>query len=229
MILKTKERNEALILRKQGLSLNEIKKQVKVAKSTLSLWLRDVGLSKPQKQRLTEKKLAAAKRGALKRKNERIESTFAIKKLCRNEIGKISKRELWLIGIALYWAEGSKQKEHYVSQTTNFTNSDPQMLRLFLSWLKNIVKISDKDIKLEIYTHEGYSVGSVVNYWAKELSFPKEVFKYVYFKKGNPKTKRKNVGEKYHGLIHIKVRGGTVLNRKLSGWAEGIVNNCEVV
>ena len=69
MIPKIEEKNKAIELRKQGLSYKEILEQISVAKSSLSLWLRNVGLSKKQKQRLTEKKLKSALRGA-KRKKE---------------------------------------------------------------------------------------------------------------------------------------------------------------
>ena len=63
MIEKTQEKQRAITLRKQGLSYNEILKKVPVSKSSLSLWLRSVGLAKEQKQRLTEKKLTSMKRG----------------------------------------------------------------------------------------------------------------------------------------------------------------------
>lgn len=55
MIQKIEEKKKAIELRKQGLSYREILEQIPVAKSSLSLWLRSVGLSKKQKQRLTEK------------------------------------------------------------------------------------------------------------------------------------------------------------------------------
>src|SRR3989344_1851838 len=111
-------RDKAIELRRQGLSYSEVLKQVPVAKSTLSLWLQDVGLSKKQKQRLTEKKRQSALRGALSRKNWRIKSSKEIIEKAEREIGRLSERELWLIGIALYWAEGSKEKECTLKYTS---------------------------------------------------------------------------------------------------------------
>src|SRR3989338_10887183 len=111
MIKKEKEKLLALTLRKQGLSYREILEKVPVAKSSLSLWLQSVGLSRKQKQRLTEKKLASARRGALKKKQDRIFRTKIIKEKAEKEVCKLSERERWLIGVALYWAEGSKEKE----------------------------------------------------------------------------------------------------------------------
>ena len=49
-------KERAIELRKQGLSYNEILLQIDVAKSSLSLWLRDIKLTKEQKNRLKKKK-----------------------------------------------------------------------------------------------------------------------------------------------------------------------------
>ena len=56
MPLKQSEKAKAIAFRKEGKTYSEILKKVPVAKSTLSLWLRDVGLSKTQKQKITVKK-----------------------------------------------------------------------------------------------------------------------------------------------------------------------------
>lgn len=67
------ERKRAIELRKQGLSYREIRSEVPVAKATLSLWLRQVGLAKAQRQRLTAKRLAATHRGAQQLYEEKLE------------------------------------------------------------------------------------------------------------------------------------------------------------
>jgi len=77
--MKSKLKDKAIDLRKQGLSYSEILKKIPVAKSTLSDWLHSVGLSKNQKQRITEKKLAAIKRGGEAKRRKRIEKTKKIK------------------------------------------------------------------------------------------------------------------------------------------------------
>ena len=79
-------KEKALILRKEGSSYNEILMQVPVAKSTLSLWLRSVGLSKVQKQRLTDKKRASRERGWKAWNKIRVEKSQFIKQLAKEEI-----------------------------------------------------------------------------------------------------------------------------------------------
>jgi len=59
MISKIKEKRKSIELRKKGLSYNEILKVVPVAKSTLSVWLRGVGLAKKYEQKFTEKRQQA--------------------------------------------------------------------------------------------------------------------------------------------------------------------------
>jgi hypothetical protein len=112
--------------------------EIPVAKSTISEWLHSVGLSKQQKQRLTEKKLASMKRGAEAKREKRLSLTKEIKRKARGEIGKITERELWLIGVMLYWAEGSKEKDYYPGSRVALINSDPDMIIIFLFWLKKI-------------------------------------------------------------------------------------------
>ena len=231
MIVKLKEKEIAIKLRRKGLSYNEILKQVPVAKSSLSLWLKSVGLSKKQKQRLTKKKIASALRGALSRKNQRLNIVKAIGDSARNEIGEINKRELWLIGTTLYWAEGSKQKEHNVSQVVKFSNSDPRAVRFFLKWLRVICEISRKDIHFRIALHENSAnrLMKVKIYWSKITGFPLDCFQKVDWKKNKINTKRKNVGQNYFGLLNVYVRKSTNFNRKISGWIEGICKYCRVV
>ncbi|MEK7143287.1 MAG: hypothetical protein AAB756_00480, partial [Patescibacteria group bacterium] len=195
MISKYKDRKLAIKLRMQGQSYGEILSKISIAKSTLSLWLRDVGLSKPQKQKITEKRLLAAQRGGDVRKKQRIALTKSIFERAYFDVDKISKRDLWLMAVMLYWAEGSKEKEGHSGSGVNFTNSDPKMLRLFLKWLLEIEHVSKKELIFEIYIHENSinSLGFVKQYWSKTLSVQENVFR-AYFKKNKIKTNRKNIG-----------------------------------
>jgi transcriptional regulator with XRE-family HTH domain len=228
---KLKEKTKAIKLRKKGLSYSEILKKIPVAKSTLSLWLRSVGLSKTQKQRLTKKKLVAALRGSEVKKKQRLLITKEIRDKARKDIKKLSERELWLIGIVFYWAEGSKQKEHNVSQVVEFSNSDPRAIRIFIKWLLNICKLPKQDIQFRIYLHENNKerLDDVQKYWSKITQFSIKNFQKITWKKHKINTNRKNIGKKYFGVLTVKVKKSTNLNRKIEGWIQGIDKNCRVV
>src|SRR3972149_11 len=136
MKAKTSQKNKAIKLRKQGYSYSEIQKKVQVSQSSLSLWLNTIKLSNKQKDRLTRKGDKARKLGSASLKKSRILKTRDIIKKSSSEIKNINKENLMLIGTILYWAEGSKQKEHNPSKEVIFTNSDPKMIRIYLRWLK---------------------------------------------------------------------------------------------
>src|SRR3989338_9053 len=101
-------------LRRKGLSYSEIKKTIFVPKSTLSSWLKKIKLTDEQKERLKKKRLDAAMAGAIKKNLKTEQAIEEIKKSSAEDIVKISNRELWPLGIMLYW------KERLVYDNKNF-------------------------------------------------------------------------------------------------------------
>lgn len=221
-----KYKERAIALSKEGKTYSEILTEIPVAKSTIGLWLQEVHLAKKQKQQITEKKKAAALRGALARKTDRIRRAKIIHESSKKEISKISNRELWLIGIALYWAEGSKEKERRPSSGTRFMNSDYRMIQVFLLWLKKCVGLSESEIYFELHLHENheYRVEVVKAFWAKISNMPIEKFQTIRYKRNKPKTKRYNTGDLYYGCLQVRVKASSILSRKIAGWIEGIIN-----
>lgn len=230
MIAKQKEHTLAVKLRLRGYSYSEILREVSVAKSTLSLWLKYVSLSKKQHQRLTHKKRVSALKGAQKRREIRLVSTRKIKTKSISAVGSLTDREFWLLGAALYWAEGSKEKSYRPSESVIFSNSDPKMIRFFIKWLKRI-GISRKKIVPEIYIHKTHrnKLSAVIRFWSEATGFNETGFKRIYFKKANQKSLRKNAGESYNGLLRLRVLKSVSLNREIAGWVDGICLNCGVV
>jgi hypothetical protein len=220
------QKEKAIRLRKQGLSYSQILKQVPIAKSTLSLWLKEVLLSKFQKQRITQKRLEAGLRGGASRHLKRLLNTTAAINAARKDIGVLSHRELWLLGVALYWAEGSKQRVGSVSNSVTFNNSDPKMLKFFKAWLLQVPGVNSSRLKFELYLHESqkHRLEEIRVYWAKVLSVPLSDLNTLYLKKNILKRVRKNPENGYYGLVRIRVRASTQLNRTIAGWIEGIVS-----
>ena len=221
-------KNLAIRLRKKGLTDSEIMENVPVAKSPISLWLRSVGLSERHKQRITEKKLLAQKRGAAARKNIRIQQTEEIFKGAKNDVEKIIKNPLWLAGVMLYWAEGSKQKENHISSMMHFSNMDQKMIRLFLLWSKRHLNLQKNDLYYDLYIHDNGNIEDSLKYWAKHLGCGTSEIR-VYLKRSKPKTVRKNIGNGYHGVIRINIKRSAALNRKVSAWTDHLCHYWGIV
>ena len=214
----------AIKLRKNGYSYSEILKKVPVAKSTLSLWLRNLRLDKEKEQRLIEKKKIASIYGGRARRNKRLSITKEIREKAKKEIGQLSDRELWLIGITLYWAEGTKQKENNVSERVKFSNSDPKMIKVFIDWLQKICKVPKSNIVFRIALHESAKgrLKEIQKHWSDVTGFSIDGFQKIDWKRHLLSTNRKNVKKDYFGVLHVYVNKSTNFNRKISGWIEGI-------
>lgn len=220
-------KEEAINLRKRGLSYSEILRKISVAKSTLSLWLRSVGLSKRQKQRLTEKKLSAMRRGWLKVRRKRLLRTLKIKREAKKDIVKLIKNPLWLSGVLLYWAEGTKEKLWRPAERVAFSNMDVKMIKLFYEWSKKFLKIDKENINFELYIHERADIIKAKNFWIRNLKLtPGKIS--IYFKRHNPKTERKNVKDDYNGVLRIRIAKSIDINRKIAGWIEGVIDYLKV-
>lgn len=233
--MKRSLRKKAISLRRKGLSYSEILLKIPVAKSTLSLWLRPIGLSKKQTQRLTEKKLLAIQRGGESRKNWRLAATKLIKEQAsleiKKKIKKIDARDLWIMGIMLYWAEGAKDKEYKPGQSVIFGNSDPQMIKVFLKWLDICLKIPVENIQFSIYIHENhkYNIKKIKAFWSDTTGYSIGKFDKIYYKKHKIKVNRRNIEKNYHGLLRIRVKKSSALNRRITGWTEEIYKYCGMV
>lgn len=230
MIKKVELNRKAVMLRRRGLTYSAILEKVPVAKSTLALWFKEVHLSTPQQQRITKKRVDSALRGAIAKRDQRIKRTSEIICKAEKEIGKISDRELWLIGITLYWGEGSKEKEWRPGSGTQFMNMDEKMIKIFLKWL-NYCKVDKNKIYFEIHLHENHKhrVNEVKKYWSNVTEFSISCFKRIYFKRNKINTNRKNVGQNYHGILKITVKQSSTLLRKITGWIKGISNGINIV
>ncbi|MFC1710460.1 hypothetical protein ACFL0F_02270 [Patescibacteria group bacterium] len=229
--MKRNLRDKAISLRKKGYTYSEILGEVPVAKSTLSLWLRSVNLSKKQYQRITVKKLAAAHRGGEARKRNRILVTNKIKTEAMNEIGTIDNKDLWLMGIMLHWAEGSKNSEYRPSVGVIFSNSDSLMIKIYIKWLKECIMILNRDIYFDLFVHKTKQskISGYIKHWANITGFPESKFDKIYLKSNKIKSNRKNRGKYYNGLLRVRVKRSTNLNRRIEGWIQGVCKGCGVV
>ena len=230
IMAKPAERIRAIELRKLGLSYREIRAEVPVAKATLSLWLRQVGLARAQRQRLTERRLAAAHRGPEKLRVQRLERVAAIHDAAREEArDRIQSRDiLWAVGATLYWAEGAKAKPWRSGTEFQLSNTDPTVIVLVRNWLCRYCGVDDADILYVLYIHESADVESAKKHWMELLSISDTRLR-TYFKRHNPSPGRHNVGRTYHGTMRLSVRKSTALVHRIESWIKGVAEYCGVV
>ncbi|MFI8521520.1 hypothetical protein ACIGEZ_27425 [Streptomyces sp. NPDC085481] len=211
-------RARARELRLEGKTYDQIQVELGCSKSSISLWVRD--LPKPERRALPVcTDMRRAQQGRREAHERRLIEYAATRQTAMGEIGTLTDRELFLIGTALYWAEGAKARpQAYI----NFANSDPNMVRLFLRWLR-LLGIAEDRLRFFVQIHESADVAAAEAYWASVTDAKPEQFGKTSLKRHNPKTNRKNVGADYHGCLSVRVLQGAELYRRIEGWWCGIV------
>lgn len=214
-------RAKARDLRLQGWTYDQIQVELGCSKSSISLWVRD--LPRPERRNPAEQaKLAARKRWEheLAVRDEMRQQTKAA---AAQEIGEMSHRDLFLTGVALYWAEGAKDKPYARRENVLFVNSDPGVIRLYLAWLR-LLGVEPERLQYRVMIHITADVEAAKRYWAEPAGVDASVFQKTTIKKHNPRTVRKNVGESYRGCLVIRISQGADLYRRIEGWWKGMVD-----
>ena len=215
--MKLKEKNLALNLRKQGWSMNEIKDKLRVSKSSISLWVRNIKLTDDQKRALSQKGLT--KESIERRRATRLSRENARRQIivdaAREEIDTLSELELKLIGVALYWAEGGKTNRGSVQ----LSNGDPRIIRLMMKFFKKICKVPKEKFRAHIHIHPHLNIKKAENYWSSISGIPLNQF-YKTYSKPNKASQNKKDSLPF-GTFDIYVHS-TELFLKIKGWTEGI-------
>ncbi|MFJ8465664.1 hypothetical protein [Streptomyces swartbergensis] len=213
-------REKARELRLQGWTYDQIQVELGCSKSSISLWVRD--LPKPERKRTPEEASAIARRGWEATMHLRDEERQRTKDVAKQAVGALSPRELFLLGVGLYWAEGSKDKPYDRRENVCFVNSDHGMIRVFMAWL-DLLGVERDRLRFTVMIHESADVTGAERYWAEVVGTERSAFNKTTLKKHNPKTVRKNTGDSYRGCLVIKVRRSADLYRRIEGSWYGIV------
>jgi hypothetical protein len=221
---KSVERLRAIELRRTGMSVKEISKNIQIAASTVSGWLKDIELSPEQRKTLYARQIAAGHRGRMigaeKNRQKKIQTIEAARAIGINAISALTQRELLLVGLGIYWGEGSK------SGTLSFINSDPTMVLLIKKWFECSFQVSTNDFIARVFIneiHRGREL-KVITFWSTVLSIPVDQFRKTTFIKSVQKKRYEN-HEDYHGLLSLRIRRSSNLKYTILGLIEGIKNS----
>lgn len=205
-----KEREKAVTLRMQGLSYSAIREKVPVSKSTLSYWLREFPLARERINELRAKSPARIEKFRNTMQGKREERLTKVYARIANEINKMSKREIFIAGLFLYWGEGGKTKEYSIS----LSNTDPQMIIFYLKWLRGI-SVPQEKIKVRLHLYSDMDIGIETQFWEKVTGLKKTHFQKPHIKKtDSKKITYRGFG---HGTCNIIVDDSTISEYVLQG------------
>lgn len=184
--------NKIYNLRSKGFSLNEIKAEIPlVGYGTIFRYIQGVQIL-PKYH-----KWWFGKRGG-SRKRKKIAEYNAQKK-ANGVIRSLSSKERLILLCALYWAEGGKKD-------FNFTNTDPEMIKVFVSGLEKVLGIPRSSFRVSIRTYEDLDKQKCLAYWAKIVGIEPENIVHVDVLKG------KKGGKLPYGMCRVRIiKGGNML------------------
>jgi hypothetical protein len=215
------ERQLAIKLRRKGFSYKEIIQQVPVAKSSLSLWLKDLSLTENEKKYLKERRTANITRGRIRaataHHKNKLQREHELFKIAKQEFDMFIAEPLFHTGISLYWAEGAKRNSTFM-----FTNSDSEMIHVMLLWLERYAKYPRTAHGYRLYIHKPYAHEGCEEFWSEELGVSLVQFrKTIYKPTGKLVKKRPN----YKGCLRIEVPCSTSLLLKMKFWINMLVEH----
>jgi hypothetical protein len=211
-------RERAVRLRRSGSSYGEISQELQVPKSTLSYWLKTVPLSAGQRKRLYTKQIAILTSGPRSQKNRRADEVRKIVSEAKREVPhSIDSEIIRFIGIALYWAEGSKGK------SVRFTNSDPSMILFMVRWFKKVLGIEPTNLRAHINIYRDRDERKIKAFWSELTGIPLGNFGKSYLKPPGKGYRKNNL---YYGTLRIYVTRSTDVKYRMDGWLEGLLEKC---
>lgn len=222
-----KLKNKIVALRKEGRTYGEIKKTYNVPKSTISCWLKDVKIPfvkrVEMKKRTHERwiklnKIASEKRSLisfLARKN--------IQDIAEKEIKKVTINDLKLIGAVLYWAEGNKKYPWSI----RFSNSDPQIIRIMMRFLKEICRVPKETIRARVHLYPKMDYKKTLCFWSKTTGLPINNFYRPQLQISKASKGKRKTNTLPYGTLHL-IAGNTKVASTVKGWIHGIIKKTQM-
>jgi transposase-like protein len=168
--VKTDERARARELRRgEGASIKEIARRVGVSVSSVSVWVRDIELTPGQRAALVARNVAYNRQMSGTRKQAAVRRA---ERMAFQQHGRVRIRAsdpLYVAGCMLFWAEGGKHRN-----TVRFTNSDPEMIRLFARFLSSCFQLETEAMRLtcNLFADHVERKEEIERYWLEAAGLP---------------------------------------------------------
>ena len=212
---------EARELRKKGLSMRGIQRRLGVSRSSVSLWVRDIELDQKQLEKLHLSRKTGAFRGSIiaaaNKAREGRKLTLELFREGKKEVGRLLRRDRFVIGIAMYFAEGDKADRH-----VGFSNSDARSIKFMMGWLREFCKVPETKFRGNLYIHDNLDQKKARQFWSRLTGIPLSQFTKTYIVRNNPHRLRKS--KHPYGIFRVRV-SDVNLHRKIMGWIDGILEN----
>lgn len=161
--------------------MSEVATKLKVSQSSVSLWTKDIVLSPEAQKRIHS--IVLSRRDA-------VANTLRKKKRNRLELADRVATEEMHLGISflrpnmfsllamIYFCEGNKNDSN-----VGFTNSDPELMRLFIQLLRKCFSLDESKFRACLHAHDYHDIEKQKKFWSGVIDIPLQQFTRTYNKK----------------------------------------------
>lgn len=224
MKARLEEKNQAIELRKQGLSYSEIQKIIPVSKGLLSNWFNNLTLSPDQEKSLHSNLIDRSGRGRINsilvNRRAKLNREIVAFEDAKKIFVDMKSDPTFLIGVTLYWAEGSKKFDFF-----QFINSDPDMVVFMYSWIQKYLKIDRERIKCRIFTNKVIGYDNIELFWASKLAIQQHILRKTVYK-STRYSHRKNPD--YKGCMRLSINS-VYIQRLMRAWQKLLIQYYSVM
>ncbi len=110
----------------------------------------------------------------------------------------LKEEKLKTVGVAIYWGEGYKSGK---SCGIDLANSDPEMIKAFLSFLRNICGIDESRLRILLYCYSNQNIVKLKKFWSGITKVPVSQFSKAYVRNDFKIGKENKMP---FGMIHIR-------------------------
>jgi hypothetical protein len=205
-VVKTAEREQARELRARGLSIKEIERQLNVARSSVSAWVRDVELEPAARARLVKRTRIGPQVAAVKK----AERARRIRSWYQDDGRALACIEgpAYAAGCMLYWAEGSKLRND-----VQISNADPELVVHFVKFLRLYFDVARDRMRLQLHLfadHEAQQV-EVESFWLTRLGLPRSSLTKTQLNKYSKYSQKKRCGKLPYGTARLSVHSTQIV------------------
>ncbi len=128
-----------------------------------------------------------------------------------------AETRLKVAGIMLYWAEGTQK-----GGTVDFANSNPQMVNIFLKFLREICGVDERRLRVYLYAYEYQDIEKLKDFWCKVTDIHVNQFTKPYVRRGNLNLSKRKM---LYGLAHIRYNDTKLLGI-IKNWIDAYIEEC---
>ena len=215
-----KIKQQARLLRTQGLSYKEIAQKTGIVKSTARVWSKDITLSPEAKKRLYTVSLLKMTNGANNQRSRRIKEIAEIIRSAKSEINEpINASAFKLLGAMTYWAEGAKYGQLAI------INSDPLLIKFMVEWMRIVFNVNYTDMKAHLNIYAQQSNDEMKKFWSEITHIPLSNFGKSFVKPTNKNYKKNTL---YYGTIHVRLFKSANNLQRTFGWIRKCLEDMDI-